>query len=143
MIESLRLQLPPTEKPRHRAKASNRPARPRGIGTFNYRLSENARVTFAIQRKRPGRVVGKSCRPKTKRNAKKRKCLLIRDRGSLSVDGLQGRNRTTLPKRLGGKPMKPGAYRATAVAVDSAGGQSKPKSIDFAFGVNKRHPHRP
>ncbi|HWA55055.1 MAG TPA: PKD domain-containing protein [Solirubrobacterales bacterium] len=141
VIQSLRLQLPPTKRPRHHAKASNRPARPKGIGTFNYRLSENARVTFVIQRKRPGRMVGKSCRSKTKRNAKKRKCLLLRNRGSLSVDAQQGPNRSTLPKRLGGKPMKPGAYRATAVAVDSAGGQSKPKSIDFAFGVNKRRPH--
>jgi 6-phosphogluconolactonase (cycloisomerase 2 family) len=106
---------------------------------FNYSLSENAAVTFAIERKLPGRIVGKTCKPKTKRNGGKRKCALIKNRGSLSVAGKAGRNQTQLPARIGGRPLKFGSYIATATAVDSAGGESTRKSVDFGI-AKPRHP---
>jgi 6-phosphogluconolactonase (cycloisomerase 2 family) len=105
---------------------------------FNYLLSENATATFAIERKLPGRIVGKACKPKTKRNAGKRKCALVKARGSFSVAGKAGRNQARLPNRLGGKLMKPGSYIATATAVDSAGGKSTPKSVDFGIAKRRR-----
>jgi len=132
------LRVAPQLHKKHHAKGAKKQRRGTKQGVaFNYSLSENANVTFAIQRKLPGRIVGKICKPKTKRNVGKRKCALIRDRGSFSIAGKAGHNQAQLPTRLGGKLMKPGSYRATATAVGSAGGKSTPKSVDF--GIAKRH----
>lgn len=142
-IRALRMQpaLVKRKHGKHKAKASKR-TKPLLVGrpAFLYLLTEKANVTFAIQRKLSGRMVRGQCRRKTKGNAKKRRCLLIRERGSFAMEGRRGSNRTPLPKRLGGKPLKPGAYKATAIAVDSAGGQSRPRSVDFAIGGNRPRP---
>lgn len=132
------LRVAPQLKKHHKKGAKHlRRGQKQGVA-FNYSLSENATVTFAIQRKLPGRIVGKACKPKTKRNAGKRKCALIKDRGSFSVTGKAGRNQTRLPARIGGRPMKAGLYIATATAIDSVGGKSTPKSVDFGIIAKKR-----
>lgn len=98
---------------------------------FHYKLSEDANVTFAIQRKLPGRMVGRKCARKTAGNAAKRKCTLLRNVGSLSAKGVAGKNKRRFSGKLKGRRLKPGAYRATATAVDSAGGVSAPRTAGF------------
>ncbi len=98
---------------------------------FRYRLSERAKVRFTIQRKLPGRKVGKRCKRRTKANAGKRKCSIFRSVGRLKAKGKAGRNVRRFSGRLKGKPLKPGPYRLTAIATDSAGGRSTPKRSGF------------
>ena len=74
--------------------------------TFRYKLSENATVTFIVQRKKGKRYV------KAKRFTKVSK---------------QGANKRKLVTRK----LKPGRYRATLVATDAAKNRSKPKRLTF------------
>ena len=48
--------------------------------------------------------------------------------GSLA---LAGRNRTKFSGKLRGPRLRPGRYRAVAVATDGAGARSAPKSVGF------------
>jgi hypothetical protein len=45
---------------------------------FRFRLTERERVRFTIERKKPGRRVGRKCRPSTPKNRKRRKCTRFR-----------------------------------------------------------------
>jgi DNA-binding beta-propeller fold protein YncE len=83
---------------------------------FRYTLSEAARIRIRIER-----------RKRRKRGGKVR----FRSLGSVRAKGRSGRNRTPFNGRLRGRKLKPGAYRATAVATDSAGGRSKPRRVGF------------
>ena len=78
---------------------------------FTYTLEEKARVTFTIQRKV---------------NKKKRT-----GAGRFGAKGKPGKNKAKLPKKLGGKALKPGRYLATAIATDPAGGYSTPQTAAF------------
>jgi len=98
--------------------------------TFHYKLSEKARVTFAIQRKLKGHRAGKSCKPKPAKGTQK-KCTLLKRVGSFGASGKKGKNKKRFSGKLKGRRLPPGAYRATATAVDSAGGKSAPRSTGF------------
>jgi len=92
--------------------ASLKPTRfrvPRGT-TFRYRLSEAARVVFTIQRRKGKRYV------QARRFAKQSKA---------------GANTKKFSGRVGKKRLRPGRYRATLVATDSAGNRSKAKRLLF------------
>jgi hypothetical protein len=82
---------------------------------FRYTLSEAARVRIRIEKKKKKRGGNGS----------------FRGLGSVTAKGRSGRNRTAFGGRLRGRRLKPGAYRATAVATDSAGGRSKPRRVGF------------
>jgi PKD domain/Lactonase, 7-bladed beta-propeller len=86
----------------------------KGGTTFRFKVSENARVRFTIERKRK-----KSGRARFKRV------------GSLRKKGKAGLNKLKWNGKAKGKPLAPGAYRATVVAIDPAGGQSPPKRVGF------------
>ena len=97
--------------------------------TLHYRLSENARVAFTVQRKLPGRRVGKACKKATKGNAKKPRCgRLGKALVTFKAKGNAGKNAKRFSGRTRRGPLKPGAYKITAVATDSAGGSSAPRS---------------
>lgn len=113
------------------AVASARRKRVKRGTRFRYRLSEAARVTFTIRRKKSGRRVGKACKPKTRKNRKRRKCVRLVRVGSFSRSAKAGLNRTKFTGRIRGRKLKPGGYRVTAVARDSAGGKSRPRSASF------------
>lgn len=102
------------------------------VGTvFRYTLSEAARVTIAIQQRKPGRRAGRRCRKQTRRNRSRRRCRLWPTRGTLRRTGLAGRNRVPFSGRLGRKALKPGRYRAVLIATDAAGNRSAPKRLTF------------
>lgn len=113
-------------KPKPKGKAKGR------FGTtFSYTASEAARVSFQIERKKTGRLVGGKCKPKTAKNKGKKKCPLIKPIGSLTQSGSAGANQLEWNGRLKGKPLPAGSYRATVIATDQAGGRSAAKTVGF------------
>ena len=104
-----------------------------GVGTrVSYRLSEAAGVRFRIERVRLGRRVHGRCRRSTKRNRGHRRCTrYVRLRGSFTHQGGQGRNRFRFRGRLRHRRLRPGRYRLSARATDSAGRRSRLKRARF------------
>jgi hypothetical protein len=100
-------------------------------GTFRYTLSRAARVTLTIQRPGPGRKVGASCQKQTRKNRKKRKCTYYAPAGTLTHAGKAGANTVPFSGKPGGKALKPGSYRLTAVAVATTGAKSAPVTAKF------------
>ena len=96
--------------------------------TFRYRLSEDARVVFTIQRALPGRKVGGRCRRPTARNRSRPRCTrYVRVRGGrFAAAAHAGANRKRFSGRIGRRALKPGRYRASLVATDAAGNASRP-----------------
>jgi len=80
-------------------------------GHVHFVLSENASLTFIVERLRSG------ARP------------LVAAR--FSRRAVTGRNVFRLTTRLTGKPLAPGGYRLTVRARDSAGNRGRPKSAGF------------
>lgn len=101
--------------------------------TFRYRLSEDARVVFTIQRALPGRRVGRACRRPTARNRARLRCTrYVRVRGGrFAAKAHAGANRKRFSGRIGRRALKPGRYRASLVATDAAGNHSLPKRLTF------------
>jgi len=99
--------------------------------TFRFRLNEKAKVSIKIERKLPGRLVGGKCKRKTPANASRKQCARFRKLGSRPVNGKAGANKLAFNGKLGGRPLEPGGYRATAIATDPAGGRSAPKRVGF------------
>jgi hypothetical protein len=87
-------------------------------GRAYYRLSEQAKVEFLLEVRRPGRVVGQNCLVVSKANRGNRPCSLWLPRGkSFGGPGGPGRHSTRIP---GGAYLPPGAYRLTMTAADRA-----------------------
>jgi CSLREA domain-containing protein len=99
--------------------------------TFKYSLSEAAQVAFTIQRARAGRRVGKACKKPTRANRKRTKCTRYSLAGRFGQGAVAGPNVRRFLGKLGGKPLAPGAYRASLVATDAAGNKSAPKRLAF------------
>ena len=59
------------------------------------------------------------------------RCVRFLKAGSLSAQAQAGRQSLRFSGRLRGKPLKPGGYRATIVAVDAAGQASDPRRVSF------------
>jgi hypothetical protein len=89
-----------------------------------FSLSESARVRFVV--KPLGAEVGKRSRPFAV--AQK----LVR-RGSFKRDGREGRNHFRFSGRIGGRALRPGAYKLRAVATDPDGLRSQPRSVPFTI----------
>lgn len=99
--------------------------------TFRFRLNEVAKVSIKIERKLAGRKVGGKCKGETPANSGRKKCPLFRRLGSRSLSGKAGANKLKFNGKLKGLPLAPGGYRATAIATDSAKGQSVPRRVRF------------
>ena len=99
--------------------------------TFRYTVNEAAKVRFKIERKRIGRLVGKKCKPRTPRNQGRKRCALFKRLGSRSQAAKPGRNKLKWNGNLKGRPLPAGAYRATVIATDRAGGRSGAKTVGF------------
>jgi hypothetical protein len=61
----------------------------------------------------------------------KRKCTRYRRAGTLTRSGIAGANRIRFTGKFGTKALKPGRYRATIVATDSAGQLSQARRLTF------------
>jgi len=80
--------------------------------TVTYSLSAAATVTFSIERRLPGRRVGKRCVKQTKANRTKKRCSRFkRVKGGFTHSGQTGANRFKFSGRIDGKGLKPGRYR--------------------------------
>jgi VCBS repeat-containing protein len=99
--------------------------------TFLYNLSEPARVVFTIEQRTTGRRVGSKCVRPTKSNARRRACTRYVKIGSFAQDGAAGANRKAFSGKIGRKTLRPGSYRATLVATDTAGNKSNAKRINL------------
>ena len=96
------------------------------------KLNEAAKIQVKIERRLPGRKVGRKCKKPTPGNASKKKCSRYLTQGSrIKKDGKGGWNEIAFGGKLKGKPLAPGGYRITAVATDSAQGRSAPRSAAF------------
>ncbi len=95
-----------------RASTAVAASTPRGT-RFRYTLSEQARVTFKIQR----RLAGHPAR--------------YRRVGRLTRSGRAGVNRTRFSGRLGKRALRPGRYRVRITAIDAAGNRSARRIARF------------
>lgn len=98
---------------------------------IRYRLSEAGTVTITVQRARPGRRVGRRCRPLTRKRSTGKRCTRYVRVGRLTQKGAAGANRKAFSGRLRRKALKPGGYRAVLQAVDAARNRSKARRVGF------------
>lgn len=106
---------------------------PRGT-TFVYSLSEPGLVAIFIYHQSSGRIVRGHCAPKTKRNARKRRCTTaIRVPGGIIRRSRAGVHVIAFSGRIGRTPLKPGTYRAYIVAQTRNGLRSAPRSATFTI----------
>jgi hypothetical protein len=93
---------------------------PRG-DTVSFRLSQPAVVTVRIQRKLPGRRVGRVCKRPTRRLRLRPRCTRLVLKATLRRTARAGRNRIAFSGRIRGHALKPGRYRAAFTAANAAG----------------------
>lgn len=104
---------------------------PRGT-TFRFTLSEAAKVSLRIERARPGRRTGGSCRRPIRRLRSRPRCTRYVKAGrTLTRDGAFGANRLAFSGRIGRKALKPGTYRALLGAADQAGNKAATRRLKF------------
>lgn len=104
-------------------------------GKVAYKLNEAATVTLKLEKKAPGRKVGKKCVKPTAKNKPKKACKRWRPVGKeFGGTGNAGANSVTLPK---GKSLAAGTYRLTLTAVDAAGNKTV-KSTTFVVGLKTK-----
>jgi hypothetical protein len=106
----------PKGKKAKRAKSSASGKKVKRGTKFTYTLSEAAQVKITIER-----------RKKTKKGKKAKFAKVT----TLSGQKDQGRQSTSFSGRVKGKALKPGKYRATITATDSAGQASAPQQLSF------------
>lgn len=119
--------LPMLSGPSARAVARRRGA------IVSYRLSEAATVTFAIERKRSGRRVGRRCVRPTRANRRRPRCTRFVRVASFIRQGVAGTNRFRFTGRARGRMLPRGRYRLRATTKDAAGNVSRPLSRAFTI----------
>jgi len=131
---------------RFRAAGRGASVSTRARSRVSYRLSEPARVRFAVERGLPGRRAGKRCvKPKRSNRAAKRCTRFATVGRPLAHSGKAGRNafrfsgriRVRSKGRLRLRKLAPGRYRLRAVATDAAGNVSRPPRYR-AFRIVRR-----
>jgi hypothetical protein len=104
-------------------------------GKISYNLSEAATVKFKLEKKLPGRKVGRKCVKQTPQNKTKKRCPRFKKVGAeFTGPGAPGPNKATLPN---GKKLKPGTYRLTMTATDAAGNKAT-KTVRFTVAKPKK-----
>jgi hypothetical protein len=106
--------------------------------TFRFTLSRAARVIFAFQRHLKGRKVGKRCRKPTRKNRKRRRCTRFSKATGFAYNGVAGANSKKFSGKIGRRKLRPGRYRVTLTAIDSAGTRSAPKRLTVRVVALKR-----
>lgn len=100
-----------------------------------YEVSEPATTKFAVARPLKGRKAkGKKCGKPTRKNRKGRRCTYFKPvKGSVAHTAKAGLNRFRFTGRIGGKALKRGKYRLSAIATDSARNRSAPRTRSFTI----------
>ncbi len=99
---------------------------------FSFQLDQEATVKIAIQTKKRGRRVGRSCRAPSRRLRHKPPCTRTITVATLTRSAHAGPNKVTFSGRVRGKALAPGRYQAIFTAVDSAGA-SPPKTLSLTI----------
>ncbi|HEY8775548.1 MAG TPA: choice-of-anchor Q domain-containing protein, partial [Gaiellaceae bacterium] len=87
--------------------------------TISFSLSEAATVTFKVDRVLPGIRKGRRCVAKTARRRRGRACTrYVPVKGTLTQAGTAGANSVAFDAKLGGKLLRPAAYRLSASPRD-------------------------
>ena len=111
-------------------------ARRRASGTtFEYTLSEPARVRIVISRLLAGRRSGKRCTARIRRLRHARLCVRMLSRGTLTRSSHPDANRVAFSGRVGSKALEPGRYSATLTATDGSNQTSKPVTVYFTIVI--------
>jgi hypothetical protein len=93
---------------------------------FRFGLTEPATVTITVTRERPGRRVGGRCRVPTRRTRRAPRCVRLFAVGRLRHEAPAGVSTVRFDARVvARRRLRPGRYRATAVARDAAGNASQ------------------
>lgn len=108
-----------------RASLKTRRLKQRGRTTLRFTVSEASRLTVTVERVRPGRRVGRTCRAvsKTPRKGACKRYVKVRTlTRTLTKKGAQS---VTVASRSGKRRLALGAHRLTLRATDRAGNRSK------------------
>jgi hypothetical protein len=106
---------------------------PRGT-SFRFRLSEQATVSIAIQRARPGRAVGRRCRRPSRRLRHRKRCTRYVGAGAIvRRDLAAGGRRVGFSGRIGRRALRAGGHRAVISATDAAGNRSRSRKPRFTI----------
>jgi hypothetical protein len=107
--------------------------------TIRFTLPEAARVTLTFRRATAGRRAGRRCVKPRRANRHRKRCTRFVRAGTLRVDAHAGANRLRFQGRVSiRRSLKPGRYRVTLVARDSAGRVSKPVTRGFRLLPRKK-----
>jgi hypothetical protein len=120
------------------SRAGKRKGKRRGpprASRMSYRLSEAATVRFVVLRRTVGRRQGRRCLigKRARRLRDRKRCVRFFRRGVLSHSGVAGTNRLRFSGRVGGKGLRPGAYRMIGFPTDAAGNRGRPFSGSFVI----------
>jgi hypothetical protein len=99
---------------------------------IKFNLSQAARVTFTVHRRRPGRRSGGRCRA-AKPGVRGRPCtrwVKVKG-GTFAREGAVGANSLRWGGRIGRRALRPGRYRLTAQARTGDGPRSQPRRARF------------
>lgn len=103
--------------------------------TISYRLSEDADVTFTVQRRAAGRRVGRSCRRPSRRNANRRKCRRYVTVAAFVRTQTVGLRRVAFSGKVGRRRLSPGKFRLGVEARDPSGNRSRRQFASFTIIV--------
>jgi hypothetical protein len=98
---------------------------------FRFGLSERARVRIAIQRGLAGRRKGRGCVASGRARPRAKRCTSWRTITSLRRHAAPGPNSIRFAGKVRGRTLRPGRYRGLALATDSVGNLSRPRSAGF------------
>jgi hypothetical protein len=85
--------------------------------TVTYTVSGGVKVDFSVSRAHKGRLVGRHCVKGTRSNANRKKCAYYTPvKGAFTQNAATGSNHFVFSGRIGGKTLKPGRYKLTALA---------------------------
>lgn len=98
---------------------------------ISFSLSETGKVRFTVERKTAGRKLRGRCVKPGKSPHGKRCTRWIAVKGSFSLPSSAGKNTFIFRGRVGGKSLKPGAYRLNSRATDNARNTSAVKRAAF------------
>lgn len=102
------------------------------VGTkVSYSLSEPANTKFTVQRRKRGVKRHGHCVAGKPSRGRKRCTRWVAVKGSFKVPTGAGAHSFRFMGRLGGKALKRGRYRLTAVATDRSGNKAKPQRRAF------------
>jgi hypothetical protein len=116
---------------RFRSPASSHSPKLHKGSALTFTLSEAATLKLQVAMLGPGRRVGRKCAAPSHSNKTKHRCTRYLNVGTLSATAVAGANRVPFDGRLNGHSLRPGAYRATIVALDIAGNGSAPATAAF------------